>query len=450
MSALSGIRDRGGQVFAAFGRPLRRIARGSRLPSISPRVVGLLLAGLVLGLALWVQLTAGDNVAERIGTVPTVRVMVAEGERPGMAAIGQEGAKAVPEQPAASNDQTAAMNAEAAMASGMVSESGASSAMGGGMAVGPANPMRDLVDRVTTGRVRDNGGQADSPSSPSAPSMPTMGPVEMATAPAAGLVEDTPDGPLPRISFDGEKPWQVYARPFPEGDPRARIAIVIAELGMAGRVTSEVVERLPGEVTLAFQSHAERLETWVETARRDGHEVLLQVPMQPRDYGISDPGPRALLVVFDNVRNLQRLHTHLRSVSGYVGVTPFLGSAFLRDRRALLPVLEELRTRGVLFLDTGAGGRNPGPSRWASEIGTAWVRSNLIIDQDLARSVIDRQLQRLVEIARTEGAAVGIGRPNAVTIERIEQWIRALPGRDVTLAPVSAVVGRQGLPAEEG
>ena len=41
--------------------------------------------------------------------------------------------------------------------------------------------------------------------------------------------------------------------------------------------------------------YAEGLQGWIDLARANGHEVLLEIPMEPIDYPDNDPGPYTLL-----------------------------------------------------------------------------------------------------------------------------------------------------------
>ena len=77
-------------------------------------------------------------------------------------------------------------------------------------------------------------------------------PVPMVPAPVAGLIEELPRGPLPRIGADGKTPWQTYARPFFHDDKRPRIALVIGPMGISSNATSRAIEGLPGAVRWPF------------------------------------------------------------------------------------------------------------------------------------------------------------------------------------------------------
>ncbi|MBY6260571.1 divergent polysaccharide deacetylase family protein [Azospirillum sp. 412522] len=266
--------------------------------------------------------------------------------------------------------------------------------------------------------------------------------VTLVPAPVPGLVEDSRNGPLPRIAQDGRKPWQVYARPFPATDKRPRVAIVMSDLGLSGVTTGNALAKLPPGITLAFLPYAERLDDWVERARTKGHEVMLSVPMEPLNYPRDDPGPNALLTMLGPDRNVERLEWSLGKAVGYVGITSTTGSKFTASPAAMQPVIDALKARGLLLVDARANPKSvAGPL--ANLAGVPRALGDRVIDRDLSRGAIDDQLRELEEIAKTNGAAVGFASPYPTTIERLNLWLTALADRGIALAPVSAVVNIQ-------
>lgn len=119
--------------------------------------------------------------------------------------------------------------------------------------------------------------------------------LRVAHLPDRALVEESGFGPLPKRSTDGRRPFEVYARPW-SGARGARVAIVIGGLGLSQTGTQSAIERLPEEVTLAFAPHGNSISRWMTTARRSGHEILLQIPMEPFDYPNINPGRNTLTV----------------------------------------------------------------------------------------------------------------------------------------------------------
>lgn len=261
-------------------------------------------------------------------------------------------------------------------------------------------------------------------------------------APDPALVKVGPQGPLPVIAPDGRKPWQVYARPFDNTDKRPRVAIVIGDMGLSQSATLSAITRLPAPVTLAFAPYASDLQSWIAQARAAGHEVLLQLPMEPVDYPTNDPGPRALLTSLKPTDNIERLDWLLSRFAGYVGVTNYMGSKFTASPNDLKPVLEQLSGRGLLFLDSRSAPRSVAP-RIAGELGMPRVLNDRFIDNEASRTAIDARLEELERIALKNTAAVGMGYPYPVSIERVVAWAQNLPAKGIVLAPVSAIVNRQ-------
>jgi uncharacterized protein len=252
------------------------------------------------------------------------------------------------------------------------------------------------------------------------------------------LIETTDQGPLPKIAADGTPPMRAYAGPA-AGDGKPRIAIVVSGLGISAKMTAAALASLPPQVTLAFAPYAGDVQRWVAEARREGHEVLLEVPMEPFDFPDSDPGPHTLRSGVGEEANTERLVWALTRFTGYTGVTNLLGGRFLSDSDSLEPVMTYLTRRGLLFYDNGAANHSAAPDV-AARTGTAFAQATLTIDKIQTAMEIDRQLSELENAARAHGSASGAGFLYPVTVERVAQWAQGLSGRGFVLVPASAIV----------
>jgi hypothetical protein len=255
------------------------------------------------------------------------------------------------------------------------------------------------------------------------------------TAPLAGLAAPSPTGPLPIIAADGRTPAQAYARPFtPDGRPC--VAIVIGGLGLNAAQTRAAIERLPAEVTLSFVPYADGLQGWIDLARAQGHEVLLEIPMEPLDYPENDPGPYTLLAVARPEETTKRLEWLLSRATGYFGVTNYLGGKFLGSE-SMVPFQGALKARGLAFLDDGSGG-----GVRSSPPGLPRASADKVIDDQLSPESIERQLLALEAAATSKGAALGAGFAYPLTLEQTARWAEGLSQRGFQLAPASAVARR--------
>ena len=263
---------------------------------------------------------------------------------------------------------------------------------------------------------------------------------EATASPEAAPVEDGRYGPVPVVTGDGRQSWQVYARPYDASDARARIAVVVVGLGRGQADTNKALE-LPGEVTLAFSPYGEALDDWARQARAAGHEVLLEVPMEPRNFPRDDPGPRALLTSLGPNQNLDRLEWLLARFTGYIGVVDLAGDRFTASEPHLHPLLDELKRRGLVYLDRfGAGSL---AERIAGDVGLMRLSADLVLDDEPSRAEIGRRLVAAEAYARRAGSVVLIARTYPVTFDMLQRWFTELDGDALALAPLTAALARR-------
>ncbi|HUE64856.1 MAG TPA: divergent polysaccharide deacetylase family protein [Rhizomicrobium sp.] len=276
---------------------------------------------------------------------------------------------------------------------------------------------------------------------------PAMGPVTKVLYAGKALLADpvlaqnTALGPLPRIAEDGRKPMSAYAAPAADAGKKFKIAIVVGGLGMSAEATKAALDALPSAVTLGFEPYAADAGQWVAGARARGHEVLLQIPMEPFDFPDSDPGPHTLRAGQEEDGNIQRLNWALSRFTGYAGVTNLFGQRFLSDADALSPILTSLNRRGLYFFDNGAATQSVLPTV-ASQLGMPAAQSGAAVDSIQTALEIDHRLSELETQARANGSAVGSAFLYPVSLTRIAQWARGLESRGFVLVPVSAIINQ--------
>ncbi len=279
----------------------------------------------------------------------------------------------------------------------------------------------------------------------------TLG-VRLVAAPDKRLIETSRYGALPRIGADGARPADVYARPvvaserLKAGAPR--IAILIGGLGINAEGTATAIARLPADVTLGFAPYGGELEREAAEARDAGHEIWLQAPMESFGGAADNPGPHTLIAAASDAENLDSLRWLMSRFTGYVGVVNYLGGKFTGDSRALSPVLAEIASRGLDYLDDGASPRSVAREA-AATLNLPAAKADVVIDADPSPEGIEAALTRLEALARGQGAAIGIATARPASVEMIARWTASLEARGVALAPLSAIVSRVPGPAAQ-
>jgi polysaccharide deacetylase 2 family uncharacterized protein YibQ len=258
-------------------------------------------------------------------------------------------------------------------------------------------------------------------------------------APLAGLTENGPNGPLPIIGPNGRTPAQAYARPFTAQQGKPAIAIIIGGLGFNQNAATQAIDELPAEVTLSFVPYAQNLQSWIDRARQRGHEVMLELPMEPFDPDADDTGPQTLLASASAQQNVSRLEQLLSRGTGYFGVTNYQGARFATSAQASTPVVQALRRRGLSFISSGIGHRSA-LSIEAQRANLPSTAADRIIDARREADAIDDQLLNLEALALQNDSAIGAGFAYPVTMEQVSRWARDIEARGYQLAPASAVL----------
>jgi len=242
-----------------------------------------------------------------------------------------------------------------------------------------------------------------------------------------------PDASPPEVAQ-----WEQNALQVADSEGRPMIALVIDDLGVNWRTTPQAIN-LPGPLTLSFMTYAKNLEKLTSRARARGHELMLHVPMEPRDP-TWDPGPNTLESGLSQEELARRLDWALGRFDGYVGINNHMGSKFTGSLLGMAQVLAELKSRGLLFLDSVTSGSTVGIGL-ARRMGVAHATRDIFIDNEPENPTsIRRQLAKLEEIARRRGRAVGIGHPHDATLEVLAEWLPEVERRGFVLVPISAIV----------
>lgn len=261
--------------------------------------------------------------------------------------------------------------------------------------------------------------------------------LRVAHMPDRALIEDSEHGPLPIRAADGRRPFDVYARPWSR-TRGARVAIIIGGLGVSQTGTQTAIERLPPEITLAFASGGNSLDRWMQAARREGHEIVMQVPLEPFDYPNVDPGRNTLTVDAAPEENRDRLYWALSRITNYTGIMNYMGGRFVADQNAMQPLFGELARRGLMYVDDGSAARSLAPDL-AQSNRVPYAAGEMVIDAVRERGEVLSRLDDLERTARAQGFAIGTGSAFAVTIDAVASWVAEARRRGIEIVPISAV-----------
>jgi polysaccharide deacetylase 2 family uncharacterized protein YibQ len=175
----------------------------------------------------------------------------------------------------------------------------------------------------------------------------------------------------------------------------------------------------------------------VETVNKGG-ELLLHLPMEPKNYPEMDPGKGALMVNMDRETIQGMVKEQIEKFPGLKGVNHHMGSLFSENYIKMKDVLDEVKKYDLYYVDSRTTDRTVA-YKVAKELGVPAAEKKWFIDNDLSEKALKYQMDRLLGVARYSGSAIGIGHPHPETLKILKKYTENL-NENYEVVPVSELV----------
>ncbi len=177
-----------------------------------------------------------------------------------------------------------------------------------------------------------------------------------------------------------ETPVREVAKPAaPTAGQQGRpIAVIIDDIGFDLRIVKELAG-IHAPIAFAILPHTPHAAEAAGFLHAAGKEILLHLPMEPRSYPEDSPGAGALMVDMDERQIRKQIQENLAAVPYASGVNNHMGSRFMEDAARLTIVMEELKKRGLYFVDSRTTADSRGREA-ANRAGVRFAARSLFID----------------------------------------------------------------------
>ncbi len=252
-------------------------------------------------------------------------------------------------------------------------------------------------------------------------------------------LENTKFGEIPNLDTHGKGAAQLYAgQPVAVPEGKIKVAFVFSDLGRNDPLHDKILESTPSGVTLAYLPYGPNLKTKMSSARSKGHEVLMNLPMEPTDYPHTDPGPNTLLTGLTRDQNVERLHWVMAQGHEYIGVMNLQGSLFLSSIQDLTPILHEIDKRGLLFVESEACYRSQVLE--SSKNGhLPPIKSQFELSESLTPDELHTIMIRIEQMAQETGLVTVVAHTSPLNVPILLTWIKKAQEQNYVFLPISQV-----------
>lgn len=204
----------------------------------------------------------------------------------------------------------------------------------------------------------------------------------------------------------------------PKGMYRPLVAIIIDDMGYDRQLGYQFL-RFRANLSFSFLPQAPFAAELAEQAFQGGHDVLVHLPMEPKDEKV--PIEAVTLLVKDSPERIrQKTEAMLTAIPQVMGANNHMGSRFSESGTGMRVVIETLKARSLFFVDSYTSEASQG-LKMARQLNLPSTRRHLFLDNVQDAAAICRQIDLLVNLAHRQGQAVGIGHPNQAMFAALSQ-----------------------------
>ncbi len=255
-------------------------------------------------------------------------------------------------------------------------------------------------------------------------------------------LKEKPEKPFPEKSVQ-EKPvsdkpikyevfedvdQSVVEKPPPKiKDRLPRIAIIIDDIGYDKKIAQEFME-LNSNLTFSVLPFSPFGRNISEELHSKGAEIMLHLPMEPSDYPNADPGPGAMLSSMPPDILLEQLKKNIKDVPFIVGVNNHMGSELTTHSDQMNQIFTILKKEKLFFIDSRTSLKSQGQAS-ARLLKLKFAHRDVFLDNNQDTDYVTGQFAQLVNLAKKQGSAIGIGHPYKITFLALSKELPKLKNK---------------------
>jgi len=255
---------------------------------------------------------------------------------------------------------------------------------------------------------------------------------------AVGIIREIKKEKVP-LSIPPGKPSVTKKAVPPAVKGKVQIGIIIDDLGWNKDIVKEI-EKINSPITVSILPYAPYSKDVFQEIKKNGSiEMLLHLPLEPRlpahcfDRGL-------LKTDMSDEEITRQFYEDIKDFyPGVKGINNHEGSLFTSDEEKMRILLEAIQSKNLFFVDSMTARQSKGYIL-AKEMGMKTAKRDVFLDNQSDPQYIEGQIWELVETARKQGKAIGIGHARKNTIEVLKNILPEIEKEGVEVVPVSALL----------
>ena len=216
------------------------------------------------------------------------------------------------------------------------------------------------------------------------------------------------------------------------------IVLVIDDFGYRNDNISDGFLNLSIPITCAIIPGHTASKKFAEKAVSYGKEVIIHMPMESENYSPGEDEYKLLTSMTSELLE-NKLIQAFESLPEAIGMNNHQGSKATSDSKTMTVLASVLKDRGKYFIDSRTSSLTIGEKTMIS-FGVPTARRNIFLDNNNDLDKIEEQMNKLANLAKKNGVAVGLGHARKNTLSVIEKVVPSLLDKGFVFQFASQVV----------
>ncbi|DAB29021.1 MAG TPA: hypothetical protein CFH84_11765 [Sulfurimonas sp. UBA12504] len=215
------------------------------------------------------------------------------------------------------------------------------------------------------------------------------------------------DEKLDTVSLEEREIKRTFTKP--------KVAIIIDDVSTRAQV--KAINNLSMPITMSFLPPSAGHPQSAKLAAKEDF-YMVHLPMEAQTFSAEEP---ATLRINDSQEKISSRITEIKSLFPKVHyINNHTGSKFTSDEAAMRKLIQVLKAEGIRFIDSRTTGTTKVPVVMKS-FGLNYISRDVFLDHHMDKAFINKQIKKVVEIAKKHGSAVAIGHPHANTLLTLQE-----------------------------
>jgi len=197
-----------------------------------------------------------------------------------------------------------------------------------------------------------------------------------------------------------------------------KIAIIIDDLGYQKEIAERIIS-LDFPVTISILPFLPHSQIVAQMAKEKGLTILLHLPMEPQNSYVN-PGQGAIFSTMTEEEIRNKMLANFQELPYVDGINNHMGSKATENTAVMRIVLNEVRERGLFFIDSMTSPNSVGYTL-SKQMGIKTAYRSVFLDNDQDIDYIRSQVNLLKDFAEKYGTAIAIGHPYCNTIDVLSE-----------------------------